>query len=230
VVETDDRIKGGEVGLAARAFYHSAHVLARLLAFLYFRAYVRHADRMPRKGPVILAPVHRSNLDVPILGSTCPRRLRYFAKDSLFINGFWTWVLTAVGAFPVRREATDRQAIEAAYRVLERGEPLAMFPEGERKSGPDVQPFLHGVAYVACRAQVPVIPVGIGGSERAMPKGKYVPRPRKLVYVYGEPVDPPPLEGARVPRAGVKQLSADLHDKVQELFDEAQRIAGCPNP
>lgn len=223
-------MRGGEVGFAARAFYHSAHFIVRLFVLVYFRGYAHRQSNMPRKGPVIVAPVHRSNLDVPMLGATSPRRLRYFAKDSLFKNQFWAWLLTAVGGFPVRRDSTDRQALQAAERVLARGEPLVMFPEGERKAGPTVHPLLDGVAYMAARAQVPIMPVGIGGSERAMPKGAYLPRPRKLVYLYGELIPPPPRQGKRVPRSEMKALSAQLHETVQELFDEAQRIAGSPNP
>ncbi len=227
--EVDERLKGGAMSLPSRVFYHGAHFLARLLVLLYFRGHVHEAKNLPKKGAVIIAPVHRSNLDVPVLGSTCPRRLRYFAKDSLFKNRFWTWLLTLVGGFPVRRDATDRQALEAAVRVLGRGEPLAMFPEGERKSGPVVQPLLRGVAYVAGRAQVSILPVGIGGSEHAMPKGQFLPRPSKLVFLYGEPIAPPRLEGKRVPRAEVERVTDELYHAVQSLFDEAQRRAGTPN-
>ena len=228
--EVEERMKGGTMSLPARAFYHGAHWLARLLVFLYFRGYVHHANNLPREGAVIVAPVHRSNLDVPVLGATSPRRLRYFAKDSLFTNRFWTWLLTLVGAFPVRRDSTDRQALEAAIRVLERGEPLAMFPEGERKSGPVVQPLLRGVAYVAGRTQVPILPVGIGGSEHAMPKGRVWPRPSRLVYLYGKLIEPPRLEGERVPRSEIDRVTAEVYEAVQSLFDEAQRRAGTPNP
>jgi 1-acyl-sn-glycerol-3-phosphate acyltransferase len=229
VNEVEQRLKGGPMSLPSRAFYYSAHWLTRLLALLYFRGYVHDADNLPRTGAVIIAPVHRSNLDVPVLGATCPRRLRYFAKDSLFRNRFWTWLLTLVGAFPVHRDATDRQALEAAVRILERGEPLAMFPEGERKSGPVVQPLLRGVAYVAGRTQVPILPVGIGGSEHAMPKGQVLPRPSRLVYLYGETIDPPRAEGKRVSRSEIDRVTAELYEAVQSLFDEAQRRAGTPN-
>lgn len=226
----DGRLRGDDVGWAAKVVYHVLQLPARLLVLIYFRGYARNARRLPRRGAVIIAPVHRSNLDVPTLGATCPRRLRYFAKDGLFVNRFWTWFLTLIGGFPVNRDRFDRNALEAAGRVLGRGEALVMFPEGERKSGPVVQPFLDGVAYVAIRHQVPILPVGIGGSERAMPKGALVPRPRQIVYLYGELVQPPSLAGKRVPRAEVRDLTARLHQTVQDLFDEAQRIAGCPNP
>lgn len=230
MTSVEERKHGGELSLASRAFYSLLHALVGVLVLGYFRARAHSSQKLPRKGGVIIAPVHRSNLDVPVLGATCPRRLRYFAKDSLFTNRFWTWLLTLVGGFPVRRDGTDRPALDAAIRVLERGEPLAMFPEGERKSGPLVHPLLNGVAYVAGRAQVPIVPVGIGGSERAMAKGNLLPRPTRLIFLYGEPIDPPRSDGKRVPRSEIHRVTAELHEAIQSLFDEAQRRAGTPNP
>ena len=69
------------------------------------------------------------------------------------------------------RGSADREALRRCVAVLEAGEPLVLFPEGERKSGPTVQPLFDGAVYVALRAGVPIVPVGIGGSERVMPKG-----------------------------------------------------------
>ena len=69
--------------------------------------------------------------------------------------------------------------------MLEAGEPLVLFPEGERKSGPVVQPLFDGAAYVALKAGVPIVPVGIGGSERVMPKGAKFIYPRKVHVIVG---------------------------------------------
>ena len=107
-----------------------------------------------------------------------------------------------------------------------------MFPEGTRRSGPTIEPdhMRDGVAYVANRAQIPIVPVGIGGSERVMPaKAKYF-RPVKMVLVVGEPLAPPPLkESGRVSRSAVRAQTEELRLRLQELFDDAQRRAGTPN-
>ena len=182
---SDDKrlTSGGRLGLSSRLMYHMLHALGQLLAFMYFRVYAHRPTKLPRKGAVIISPVHRSNLDVPLLGITCPRRLRYLAKGSLFKNPFWTWLLTLFGGFPLDREArADRGALNAAMNVLERGEALVVFPEGERKAGPWVHPMLDGAAWLSVKSGAPILPVGIGGSERAMPKGATVPKPRKVIY------------------------------------------------
>lgn len=227
------RTRGGELGWFANLTYNSLHGIVRGLAFLYFRAYVRNSENLPRSGPVIISPMHRSNLDVPLLGATCPRRLRYLAKGSLFKNRFWTWFLTTIGGFPLDRDATaDRGALDGAMEVLARGEALAVFPEGERKAGPTVHPMADGAVWLSARTGAPILPVGIGGSERSMPKGANLPKPTRLVFLYGELIPAPvPREGAtRVSRVQIKERSAELRVTLQALFDEAQVLAGCPNP
>ncbi len=224
-------VRGGEQTLASRLTYRFLHSLVAAAARVYFRVYARNKQAMP-DGAVIVAPVHRSNLDVPLLGATSPRRLRYLAKGSLFKKRFWAWFLTTLGGFPLDRGSTaDRGALKAALAVLERGEALAVFPEGERKSGPTVHPMADGAVWLSARSGAPILPVGIGGSERAMPKGANVPKPKTIVYLYGElipaPINP---DGRRVSRRQLTEASDALHETLQDLFDEAQALAGTPNP
>ena len=119
----------------------------------------------------MLAPVHRSNMDTPFASCVTRRRLRFMGKDTLWKRQPAAWFLSALGGFPVTRGTADREALKRCIAVLQAGEPLVLFPEGERKSGPTVQPLFDGAAYVALKAGVPIVPVGIGGSEAVMPKG-----------------------------------------------------------
>jgi 1-acyl-sn-glycerol-3-phosphate acyltransferase len=154
------------------------------------------------------------------------RRLRYMAKDSIWKNKPLGALVSFLGGFPVHRGAADREALRTCVEVIEAGEPLVMFPEGTRRSGPVVDDLFDGPAYVAAKTHVPVLPVGIGGSEAMMPKGSKMLKPAKLVLVIGEPLDPPaPSEGGRVSRRAVKQLTDQLRAEVQKLFDDAQARA-----
>ena len=225
--------RGGELGLFANIVYTCLHRAVRFLAFLYFRARVHGRDNLPATGAVIISPVHRSNLDVPLLGATSHRRLRYLAKGSLFKNRFWTWFLTTIGGFPLDRNATaDRGALDGALEVLARGEALAVFPEGERKAGPTLHPMADGAVWLSARSGAPILPVGIGGSQRSLPKGANVPKPTRLVFLYGELIPAPtPRDGAkRVSRPQIREASDELRATLQRLFDEAQQLAGSPNP
>jgi 1-acyl-sn-glycerol-3-phosphate acyltransferase len=187
-------------------------------------------ENIPATGPFVLAPVHRSFIDTPIASACTRRRMRFMGKDSMWKKKPLGWTLSALGAFPVTRGSADREAITRAIAVLESGEPLVLFPEGERKSGTVVQPLRDGAAYVACKAGVPIVPVGIGGSERVLGKGMKFMYPRKLVVLIGEPIHAALAVNGRMPRAEVKQISLQLHERLQSLFDEAERRAGQAAP
>lgn len=223
--------RGEALSLSQRAFYRFLWLVMQVVARSYFRMRVHHAERVPRAGPYVVAPVHRSNLDTPMVAAISRRRLRYMGKESLWKSRFGAWFLTAAGGFPVERGSVDRAALRACIEVIERGEPLVMFPEGTRQHGPVVQPFFDGPAYVACRTQVPIVPVGIGGTERAMGKGSKLPRPARTCLVIGHPIHPPAPDPVRdrVPRRDVQALTARLSEEVQRLFDEAQARIGDPN-
>jgi 1-acyl-sn-glycerol-3-phosphate acyltransferase len=194
---------------------------------VYLRATIEGREHVPSSGPFVLAPVHRSYVDTPIASSVTKRRLRFMGKDTLWKRRFPAWALSTLGGFPVTRGTADRQALQRCIEVLQSGEPLVLFPEGERKSGPIVQPLFDGAVYVAVKAGVPIVPVGIGGSERVMPKGARFVFPRKVHVIVGEPIDPPvATDGGRLPRSALRDHSARLHAELQRLFDLADARAG----
>jgi 1-acyl-sn-glycerol-3-phosphate acyltransferase len=213
--------------LASRTFYAVARAACVGFCRLWFRMSVEGLENVPPTGPFVLAPVHRSNMDTPIVSVVTRRRLRYMGKDSLWKKAFPRWALSALGGFPVTRGTVDKEALVRCIAVLKAGEPLVLFPEGERKSGPLVQPLFDGAAFVAAKAGVPIVPVGIGGSERVMPKGSKVIYPRKVHVAVGPPIIIPGADQGRVPRAALTDVTSTLHDELQRLFDLAQARAGA---
>ncbi len=220
--------------------YRICWYIVWVITRLYWRVSYEGRENVPKVEPFILAPAHRSFLDFALVSGVTRRRLCYMAKDTIWKYPFFNRFLYALGAFPVHREGTDREALRRCMAVLERGEPLVLFPEGTRRSGPVIQELHEGAAYLACRTGVPIVPVGIGGSERAMKKGQRVPRPVKVHIIVGPPIRPPaperrsgpqPGEGsARTSRRTVHQLTEQLREEVQRLFDLAQERAGVtPN-
>lgn len=210
-------------GLASRCAYFVAREFVAGFTRLWTRTGIEGRHHIPATGAFVLAPVHRSIMDTPISSCLTRRRLRFMGKDSLWKRQPAAWILSALGGFPVSRGTADREALHRCIAVLEAGEPLVLFPEGERKSGPIVQPLFDGAAYVALKAGVPIVPVGIGGSELVMPKGSRFIHPRKVHVIVGPPIVGPPSDGTRVPRAVVRQTTAELHATLQDLFDECQR-------
>ncbi|MGI8755906.1 MAG: lysophospholipid acyltransferase family protein [Acidimicrobiales bacterium] len=198
---------------------------------LWFRVRASGLENVPDEGAFILAPVHRSNLDFALVLITTKRRLRFLAKDSLWKGqGFWAKLFTALGAIPVARGSADREALRTCIEVIEAGEALVMFPEGTRQLGPAVQHCYDGPAFVQGRTGVPIVPVGIGGSEAAMPKGTKVPKPHKVRVVIGPPLPASDAVGPKARRSAIRNRTVELHDGIQDLFDRAQIEAGTPNP
>jgi 1-acyl-sn-glycerol-3-phosphate acyltransferase len=192
------------------------------LAKLLFRPSVTGSAHVPAEGPVILAPVHRSFADFCFLALVTDRKLFYMAKDELWRSKLLARLLPWVGAFPVHRESADRQSMRLAERVLEEDGVLVLFPEGTRKEGPEVVELMEGAAFLAARTGAPLVPVGIGGSDVAMPKGK-LPRPHQVRIVVGEPMEPPARgERGRVSRSRVHLATEELRRRIQAVYDEAR--------
>ncbi len=215
---------------SAKAFYAFMRLLILAVAKVLFRIEIRGQEHIPVTGSFVLAPgAHRSNLETFVVSGVTRRRLRYMGKDSLWKHRFPDWFFSALGGFPVNRSGTDREALYQTLDIAATGEPVVIFPEGTRRSGPIIDPehMRDGAAYVATRSQIPIVPVGIGGSEAAMPSGAKFIRPVKMVMIVGEPILPPPLkESGRVSRKGVQAMTDELRITLQGLFDEAQRLAG----
>lgn len=221
------RAASAEPSRWGRAGYRVLWGLGRVLTGLYWRLEVRGTDRLPTTGPYVIAPVHRSNLDFFLAGMVTARPVRWMAKSSIFLGGWIDRFLVAMGAFPVARDRIDRDALRQAEAHLHAGRPVVIFPEGRRRDGPVVHELFDGPAFVACRQRVPVVPVGIGGSDRAMPIGSKVIWPRKVVIVIGEPIYPDVAVEGRVPRSVVTALSTELRSAIQVVYDDAKRFAGA---
>lgn len=227
----DVEIWTGTPSRGTRLSYAFVRGLFLLLFKVFGRVRVVGADKIPTEGAFVLAPVHRSNIDFALTSLVTTRPMRYMGKDSIWKSKLLGRFVSMLGAFPVHRGSADRDALKACTDIVNGGSPLVMFPEGTRQRGPVVEELFDGTAYVAAKTGVPIVPVGIGGSEAMMPKGAKLPRPSKLVLVVGDPLAAPArTEGGRMPRSAVAALTAQLHEVLQDLFDEAQALAGRPNP
>ena len=206
--------------------YRTVRAIIAGFSRVFWRLTIEGREHIPTDEPFVLAPVHRSNVDFALASTLTRRRLRFMGKDTLWKIGLLGKLWTALGAYPVHRGTADREALRRTIEVIEAGEPVVIFPEGTRQEGPTVQPLFEGAAYVATRTGDPIVPVGIGGSQRAMPRGSKVLRPVKIHVIVGPVLRAkPPEEGKRASRRSVHELTGQLHAELQQLFDRAQARA-----
>ena len=199
-------------------------LVARTIS-IYTRMSVEGRERLPADGAYLFAPSHRSYIDTPIAAAVQRRRMRFMGKDSMWRYKSLGRLFSALGAFPVTRGSVDREALKRCVEILNDGEPLVIFPEGERKDGPVIQPLFDGVPFLAAKARVPIVPVGIGGSAKVMPRNAKFILPHKVHMVIGEPFSVQLDERGRVSREALAKATVRLHGDLQELFDRAQSVA-----
>jgi len=200
---------------------------SRILLGRWLRLRADNVEVLDRPGATILAPVHRSHLDSVLIATQTRRRIRALGKESLFTTPGVSYVCAALGAIPVRRGAADRDALAAAQVLLERGEAMFVFPEGGRQRGNTVGELFDGAAWLAARTGAPVVPIGVAGTEQALPlNAKFIHRSHVGIVV-GEPMAAPEGEnGKRVSRQQLRQFTAELATRLQAVQDEAVRLAG----
>jgi 1-acyl-sn-glycerol-3-phosphate acyltransferase len=206
-------------------FYHLARTVVLGACRVLFRVRVVGREHVPARGAYIVAPTHRSILDIPFAAFVTGRRIRFLAKEELFSTGVGRRLFGALGAIRVDRGTTDRGALRSSLAALAAGEPLAVFPEGTRQRGPELATLFDGAAFLAVTLGLPIVPVGIGGSEKIMPSGRILPRLHRVVVVVGSPITPAELDG-RSRRAEAGRVTTRLREELQGCFDDARGRAG----
>lgn len=182
-----------------------------------FRPRVVGREHIPATGSIIIAPVHRSNLDFAFTMFMSKRKTFFMAKDSLWTVPVLAQWISMMGAFPVKRGTADRDSLAFAQHVLDAGEALVLFPEGTRQEGSEVAPLHDGAAFLAARTGAAIIPVGIGHTERAMPRGAKFPRPIRVTVVIGAPIAAP-TSTTRVSRTQIAATTDELHSRLQDVY------------
>jgi cytidylate kinase len=207
--------------------------VARLIAGAVTRVRIEgDLDAIPRDGPFILIANHASNADPVVVGAFLPpligRRFNWLGKREVFDIPVIGWLARHGGIHAVERAAVDVEAFRIAQRILAAGHPLAVFPEGTRSRDGALQEVKDGLALLAQRTGVPIVPVGIAGSDRVWPRGMALPRiGGRIVVRVGRPFTLPsePSGGATGRRRTKGAASREMMGRLAALLPPRQRGA-----
>lgn len=172
----------------------------------YFRGKLYGRENVPQKGALVVVSNHASLFDPPLLSCCVGRPVAYMAKEELFEIPVLKQAISLYGAYPVKRLQADRSAIRAALKTLEQGWAAGIFLQGTRTpDGRITQPKL-GAAMIAAKAQVPILPVSLWGTEKIPQSGTPFPL---ITARIAEPL-PPPASSKRQVLESVTQKCADI--------------------
>jgi 1-acyl-sn-glycerol-3-phosphate acyltransferase len=186
----------------------------------YFRVFhftrVTGRENIPPSGPLLFAANHQSYYDPILIAAAQDLPVRFMAWDALFKWKFFGNFITDWGAFPVSVEGDDVAGFRSALEHLEMGERVLIFPEGGRSYDGKLMPLRAGVARLAIRKQVPVVPVRITGADNAWPRGDFSPRPFFRIDVhFCPPIFPRPAHGVQKRHAESQRLLTELEFALQ---------------
>jgi len=166
--------------------YFVAWCLFRLLFKYYCGWSIYNSERVPLKGPVILASNHASILDPPLIGSGIRRGINYLARESLFRKPIVGWVLRKWNSVPVDREGGGASGLRAIMDRLLAGGGIILFPEGTRTRDGKLQPARAGIGLTVIKSEAPVVPVRVFGTLEALSRDMAWPRPCHVAVKYGK--------------------------------------------
>jgi 1-acyl-sn-glycerol-3-phosphate acyltransferase len=198
---------------------HYAAIFAGMTTAMSFRfAGGRH---MPPRGPALLVANHQSFFDPPLVGLAVGRTIHYLARKTLYAHPAFAWFLNSVNAHPVDQEGVATEGLRAIMELLKNGQPVLVFPEGERTWTGKMQPLKAGVHFLIKRVPVPIVPVGIAGAFEAYPRMSKLPKLSPLFLpatnhtiaaVVGKPLDPEQL------------LKLSREEFLRKVFDAIQAV------
>ncbi len=199
----------------SRLWYEFVRLTASifLIVFWGFRASGR--SNLPRHGGVLVVSNHLSHLDVFILGIPVPRPLNYVARSTLFLPLLGAFI-RSVGGFPIQREGMGASGVKETLRRVRKGGMVLLFPEGTRSRDGHLTTIKPGIASLASRAKMPVVPAGIAGSFESWPRSRPFPLPHPIRIAFGAPIFPD-----EIARHTTESLTQLIQERIGQCVAEA---------
>ncbi len=163
--------------------YYFIKFIVNIAFHIAFNVHFEGRENIPDGETVIYASNHRSYADPPLVGCSARGKFAFMAKEELFKNRFFAWLIRNLGAFPVSRGKGDTGVLDTAVDRLKSGRSLIIFPEGTRSKDGKVHRGHSGAAVISARSQKKIVPVGIVFGEKLKFR-------TKVTVKYGKPINP----------------------------------------
>jgi 1-acyl-sn-glycerol-3-phosphate acyltransferase len=191
---------------------------------ILFRGRVIGRRNVPMQGSLVVVANHGSHLDPPLLGHALGRPVAFMAKEELFRVPLLGPLIRALAAYPVKRGASDREAIRTATARLNEGWATGVFLDGTRQADGRINQPMPGAALLAARSGSPLLPVAIINSHRALGTGQSMPRLVPIQIRIGEPVPAP----ASRRKPDLEATTVELQRRINALLDQGL-LSSRPN-
>lgn len=185
------------------------------LLHTYFRVKIYDAHKVPQTGGLIAVSNHASYFDPPLLSNSVRRPVAFMAKEELFKTPGLKQVIKLYGAYPVKRSTSDRAALRAATQAIDSGWIAAVFLQGTRSSDAKITDPKLGAAWIASKAQVPLLPVSLWGTEKVISKKFPFLLPVPITVRIGDLIDPPPSSK----KEDLQAVTEKCADAINSLHD-----------
>lgn len=215
-MSTEAERSSGATGM--KPIYRASHILCSFAYRLFFPGECSGVERVPATGAFLLAANHMSFLDPPVIGCHLPREIHFFARKTLFTDGWWGDLLRAVNTIPIDLESeNDLAAFKQVFRLLKDDNGLLVFPEGTRSPDGSLQPPRAGVGMIACKTQVPVVPARLFGTHEAFGRGKALRLFTRVHIAFGNPLLPGQYDDGAKGRERYQQAAEKIMEAIARL-------------
>lgn len=199
-------------------FYWFARSIISLFYHIRFKIIMEGKENFPsKKGGYILASNHVSNFDPPLVGIMFKGYYTFMAKEELFKNRFFGWILRKLGAYPVKRGSKDPSVLDKAIESLHKGKTFIIFPEGTRSKTGELGRAKSGVSIIAVRAKAPVIPVFVKYGRKKFRQNAYI--------AFGKPIPKEEFEAVDAnDKHAIHSISNRIMSEIAKLKESAPDI------
>lgn len=215
-------VSGAEYGFVPlRPWWWVCRTAVFGLFWLLFKSHVVNIRRVPKRGGVILACNHQSFFDPVLATIGLPRESAYMARDTLFLNKYFGWLIRSLNAIPIKRSHADVTSLKEMLRRLRDNFVVVIFPEETRTKDGRVGPMKPGTVLIARKARATIVPVCIEGAYDAWPRTRPLPGPGRVTVAYGDPIAPEDMKGL-----SDEDVTAEIRRRIIRMQNEIRARAG----